>query len=452
LDLTTAFATLASGGRVVRPEPILAVTDALGRPVEGAVSESGEPAQAVSPAAAFQVTDILSDNTARTPMFGATSPLKLSQPAAAKTGTTDDYRDNWTAGYTRYLVTGVWAGNTDGRPMKKVSGIAGAAPIWHDFMEGVLADKTLLATLQAPDDPAAWQFTPSPDVEQRADCPPGGACREGGEYFSRAWLDAAGEAGPLADSVTQAPSAPVYAALPDGGRWTAYCRTEPAAVRSLLELPGKLGLPDPAAAPAGAKPASLWPEVRAMLSTDELHAIGWSLRHPTPVDLGPCDALAEIAPQALALDPHPGDEVLQLTVDLAAAMDPNAGPVPGDTTLPAWTVSPADYRYALARPVEHHDLCPGNYIVGRVLNRQGGPVAGVLLVMVDEWGNRADAVSKNGPSDFGSYDFLLNSFANRYTVTVVDGDGNPASPPVVVEHLQGTGGDKPCHTLDWIGG
>ena len=98
--------------------------------------------QAVSPAAAFQVTDILSDNAARTPMFGAASPLKLSRPAAAKTGTTDDFRDNWTVGYLRPLVTGVWAGNTDGHPMKKVSGIAGAAPIWHDFMEGVLADPT----------------------------------------------------------------------------------------------------------------------------------------------------------------------------------------------------------------------------------------------------------------------------------------------------------------------
>lgn len=450
LDLTSAFAALASGGQTAAPEPILAVTDVLGRPVGNAVAAPGAAVQAVSPAAAFQVTDILSDNAARTPMFGASSPLKLSRPAAAKTGTTDDYRDNWTAGYTRYLVAGVWAGNTDGRPMKQVSGIAGAAPIWHDFMEGVLADKTLLAALQASDNPAAWQFTPPPDVEQRPDCPPGGVCREGGEYFSRAWLAAAaelpGDAGPLADSVVKAPSAPVYAALPDGGRWTAYCRTEPAAIRVLLKLPGKLGLSN-AAAPAGTEPAAL--------STDALRAIGWSLRHPTAVDLGACDALEQIAPQALALDPQPGDEVLRLTVDLAAALDPNAGPVPGDTTLPAWTTSPADYRYALARPVEHHASCSGNYIVGRVLNREGAPVAGVHLVLVDEWGNRADAVSKDGQADYGSYDFLLNPFANRYTVTVVDESGNPASPPVVVEHLQGaqaSGGDSPCHTVDWVGG
>ena len=243
LELTGAFAALASGGQQVTPEPVLAVVDALGRPVEGALPKKGEAPQAVSPAAAFQVTDILSDNVARTPMFGAASPLKLSRPAAAKTGTTDDFRDNWTVGYLRPLVVGVWAGNTDGHPMKKVSGIAGAAPIWHDFMEGVLADETLRRVLGVNDDPAAWQFAPPADVEQRNECPPGATCRKDGEYFSRTWLDAAGEAGPLADSVAKAPAAPIYASLPDGGRWTAYCRVEPAAVRPLLKLPGPLGLP-----------------------------------------------------------------------------------------------------------------------------------------------------------------------------------------------------------------
>jgi len=376
-------------------------------------------------------------------MFGAASPLKLSRPAAAKTGTTDDFRDNWTAGYTRYLVTGVWAGNTDGHPMKKVSGIAGAAPIWHDFMEAVSADKALLETLGASDDLTAWQFTPPPDVEQRADCPPGLVCREGGEFFSRAWLDAAGEAGPLADSVVKAPSAPVYAALPEGGRWTAYCRVEPAAVRPLLKLPGKLGLPKSGDSTASEPVPS---------SADALHAIGWSLRHPTAVDLGPCDALPEIVPKALALDPQPGDEALQVSADLGAALDANAGPVAGDTTLPVQAVAPTDFRYALARPVTHHTSCPGNYIVGQVLNRQGAPVAGVHIVLLDEWGNRADAVSKSGASDYGNYDFPINSFANRYTLTVVDGAGNPISPPVVVEHLQGAGGDSPCHTVVWIGG
>jgi hypothetical protein len=154
----------------------------------------------------------------------------------------------------------------------------------------------------------------------------------------------------------------------------------------------------------------------------------------------------------LALDPRPGDAALSISADLAAAMDPNAGPVPGDTTLPAVAASPTDFRFALARPVENNASCPGNYIVGQVLNRQGAPVAGVHIVMVDEWGNRADAVSKNGEADYGSYDFLIHPFANRYTLTVVDQNGNIASPAVVVEHLQGAGGDAPCHAVVWIGG
>ncbi len=444
LELTAAYAALASEGQAVAPEPILAAVDSRGRPVAAAPSLSGEPVQAVPPAAAFLVTDILSDNAARAPMFGANSPLRLSRPAAAKTGTTDDWRDNWTVGYTRYLVAGAWAGNADGRPMKKISGVAGAGPIWHDFMERVLADPALLAALDAPADPAAWAFAPPFEVEQRSDCPPGLACREGGEYFSRAWLDAAGAAGPLADSVTPVASAPVYAALPDAGRWTAYCRVEPAAVRPLLALPDRLGLPT--AAEEGAAAAA-----DARTVDEQLAAVAWSLRHPTAVDLGPCDALADLIPRALASDPKPGDEALQVMVDLAAALDPAAGPVPGDTALPVQVVAPGDHRY-VAQGIAHHDQCPGYYIVGQVINRAGGPVAGVHIVLVDEWGNRADAWSKGGESDYGRYDFPINSFANRYTLTVVDGAGSPISAGVVIEHLQGSGGASPCHTVNWVGG
>lgn len=443
LELTAAYAALASEGRQVAAEPILAVVDSRGRPITLAHRPSGEPLQAVSPAAAFLVTDILADNKARTPMFGANSPLRLSRPAAAKTGTTDDWRDNWTLGYTRFLVTGVWAGNADGRPMKKVSGVAGAGPIWHDFMEGVLADPALLAAIAAPSDPAAWALVPPPDVEQRPECPPGLACREGGEYFSRAWLEAAGEAGPLADSVALVPSAPVYAVLPDAGRWTAYCRTEPAAVRPLLTLPDRLGLP---AAEEREVPVALDPKIEE----ERLRVIAWSLRHPTPVDLGPCDALADLVSRALATDPQPGDEVLQILIDLAAALDPSAGPVPGDTALPVQAVAPTEYQF-LVQNISHHNICPGHYIVGQVLNRAGAAVAGVHIMLVDEWGNRADAWSKSSESDYGRYDFPINSFANRYTLTVVDESGAPISPPVVVEHLQGSGGDAPCHTVDWVG-
>jgi len=83
---------------------------------------------------AYLITHILSDNAARMPAFGAVNPLMIGRPAAAKTGTTTDYRDNWVVGYTPDLVVGVWVGNADNRPMVNVTGITGAGPIWNQFM------------------------------------------------------------------------------------------------------------------------------------------------------------------------------------------------------------------------------------------------------------------------------------------------------------------------------
>jgi len=476
LELTTAYSVLASDGRSVAPEPILQAVDAYGRPVLNARRPQGEPLQAVRPSTAFLMTDILSDNDARTPMFGANSPLRLSKPAAAKTGTTDDWRDNWTVGYTRFLVTGTWTGNSDGHPMKRVSGIAGAAPIWHEFMEAVLKQPEMLSTIGAPDpsDEETWQFAAPPDVELRDACPPQMKCRKGGEYFSKVWLEAAGEAGPLADSVAQVPSAPVYAWRPDSGRWTAYCETEPAAVRGLLRLPGPLGIPEPGEASAGALPVASGGSAHLVSNTlqevptpapagtsqaprqvDVLKAVAWSLRTPTPVNLGPCDSLQQTVRQALQADPRQGDGSLSISIDLGSAMDPNAGPIAGmlssptDNAVPVIGSSPGDFRFALGQAIQNHSSCPGHYIVGAVLDQLGGRLGGVRIVMVDEWGNRAEAISKTGASDAGQYDFPINSFANRYTLTVVDASGNPISAPVTVEHLQGYGGDSPCHTVVW---
>jgi len=81
------------------------------------------------------MTDILADRDAREPAFGRGNPLELSRPAAAKTGTTNDNRDSWTVGYTPQLVTGVWVGNNNNHSMNDVTGISGAAPIWHAIME-----------------------------------------------------------------------------------------------------------------------------------------------------------------------------------------------------------------------------------------------------------------------------------------------------------------------------
>src|SRR5205823_5937482 len=92
-----------------------------------------------SPQLAALMTDILGDDSARLPAFGADSLLVLpGRPAAVKTGTTSDWHDNWTIGYTPDLVVGVWVGNADNAPMVDISGITGAAPIWHDVMTAAL--------------------------------------------------------------------------------------------------------------------------------------------------------------------------------------------------------------------------------------------------------------------------------------------------------------------------
>jgi membrane carboxypeptidase/penicillin-binding protein PbpC len=83
---------------------------------------------------AYLITDILSDRYARMRAFGSQSALDIDRPAAAKTGTTSDWRDNWTIGYTPDLVVGVWVGNADGQPMEAISGVSGAGPLWHDVM------------------------------------------------------------------------------------------------------------------------------------------------------------------------------------------------------------------------------------------------------------------------------------------------------------------------------
>lgn len=133
LEMAGLYAAFANEGRRVPPVPVRRITDAFGNVLYAYTPPSGQPV--MRPEHAYLITSILSDNEARRAAFGPNSPLRLSRPAAAKTGTTNDFRDNWTLGYTPDLVVGVWVGNADNTPMKGVTGITGAAPVWHDIME-----------------------------------------------------------------------------------------------------------------------------------------------------------------------------------------------------------------------------------------------------------------------------------------------------------------------------
>jgi membrane peptidoglycan carboxypeptidase len=135
LHLTGAYATFANQGVRVPPISILSIKDNEGRTIYRYNETNPPGVQVIRKDVAFLVNSILSDKSARYHEFGPGNPLELDRPAAAKTGTTDSFRDNWTMGYTPYLTTGVWAGNDDNSAMYNVIGITGAGPIWHDVME-----------------------------------------------------------------------------------------------------------------------------------------------------------------------------------------------------------------------------------------------------------------------------------------------------------------------------
>ncbi|NQT49855.1 penicillin-binding protein [Candidatus Kuenenbacteria bacterium] len=138
LEHTAAFGTLANQGVYHPPVVILRVEDSKGNIL---MEYEERKRKVIDKEIANITTNVLSDDGARAYVFGAGSYLTLpDRPAAAKTGTTNDYRDAWTMGYTPDLATGVWAGNNDNSAMKK--GAAGgviAAPIWHEYMKNALA-------------------------------------------------------------------------------------------------------------------------------------------------------------------------------------------------------------------------------------------------------------------------------------------------------------------------
>lgn len=136
LELTSAYAAFAHGGRRVRPFAILAMSGPGGALDDVLVGGpfDGDDVPVVRPQVAYLMSDILADRYARMRAFGANSVLDVDRPAAVKTGTTSNWRDNWTIGYTPDRVVGVWVGNADGQAMEAISGVSGAGPVWHDVM------------------------------------------------------------------------------------------------------------------------------------------------------------------------------------------------------------------------------------------------------------------------------------------------------------------------------
>ena len=146
LELTAAYGALAAGGRLQPPFAVTRIRDASGAVLYERQATTGGPV--VSAEIAFLLADILTDDGARVSGFGTGSILSLPFPAAVKTGTTTDFHDNWTLGFTPRQAVGVWVGNVDNRAMRQVSGIDGAAPIWAEVMKAardIQGDERFLA-------------------------------------------------------------------------------------------------------------------------------------------------------------------------------------------------------------------------------------------------------------------------------------------------------------------
>jgi len=140
LELTNTYATIANGGNQIPPVAITKIVDHLGEIVYE--YKQPNPTRVIREEHTYIISSILSDNQSRTPMFGANSVLNLPFQVAVKTGTTNDFRDNWTIGYTPDLAVGVWVGNADYTPMVDTSGLTGAAPIWAEAMQFSVAHVT----------------------------------------------------------------------------------------------------------------------------------------------------------------------------------------------------------------------------------------------------------------------------------------------------------------------
>ncbi len=140
IEHVNAFGAFAREGVLQQTAGVLKVEDKDGKILEEFRKQEGK--KVLDGNIARMINDIMADNSARAYVFGEKNYLTLGKrPVAAKTGTTNDYHDAWTIGFTPSIVTGVWVGNNDNTEMKKgADGSVVAAPIWHSYMEKVLGD------------------------------------------------------------------------------------------------------------------------------------------------------------------------------------------------------------------------------------------------------------------------------------------------------------------------
>lgn len=137
-EMTNAYAAFAFGGEKNNVTIVKSITNKDSKRI---FEYKPKPTSAIGADTSYIISSILSDNSARAETFGSSLTLSDGRTAAVKTGTTEDYRDAWTIGYTPSLAVGVWIGNNDNTPMNSVAGSLGAAPIWRHVMNKMLQGK-----------------------------------------------------------------------------------------------------------------------------------------------------------------------------------------------------------------------------------------------------------------------------------------------------------------------
>ncbi|OGZ66947.1 MAG: hypothetical protein A3D35_01575 [Candidatus Staskawiczbacteria bacterium RIFCSPHIGHO2_02_FULL_34_9] len=138
LEMTSAYSVFATEGLKIDPISILKIEDSNGNTIE---ENKAQPTKVLDTQVARLISNVLSDNNARAPIFGYNSPLQIpGYQVAAKTGTTQNFNDGWTMGYTPFATIGVWVGNNDNSPTKD-EGVGIAAPIWNKVMTKIVTSR-----------------------------------------------------------------------------------------------------------------------------------------------------------------------------------------------------------------------------------------------------------------------------------------------------------------------
>ena len=271
IDMAQVYATFANNGRKVPLVGIRQVVDASGKVLADYAVPQGE--QVLDPRAAYLISNVLSDPTAKLFTYGRNTPLILKDhPAASKTGTTDNYRDTWTDGYTTNLAIVVWVGNTDGHPMKQALSSLTAGKIWPEAMQ---------ASFEALNLPAEEFPRPAGLVEQQV-C--GDTAMRPGEPACRTDLAIEG----------QAPQT-----TPTAGR-TAQATAAPTAPPEATSVPQPADAPQatPAPAPAPAQqPAPAQPPAAPTASARPATPPAAATAAPAPAQRAPAPPAAPAKPQ-----------------------------------------------------------------------------------------------------------------------------------------------------------